>query len=104
MISQQRYEFVTDRIEDMELDALWLYTEDDAENFEERREVFFFILKRLLEEGRVKLLEVWAGPEWPGSIGEQIERLWQVFPQDEGTMEDGKWFFKACPVGSAWQH
>jgi hypothetical protein len=104
MISQQRYEFVKDHIEDIELDALWLYTEDDAKNFDERRAIFFFILKRLLEEGRVRLLKVCAGPEWPGSIDEQIERFGQIFPKDEATMEDGKWFYKACPVGSAWQH
>ena len=111
---------------------LWYATEYDANNnkipaessngynisFEYRRDIFLWVLERLLKEGRIKLHK--NGVFLEGSIEEQIEMFkkgfpkneqdahWQVFntnePQAKLSTAMGLWFFMdSCPAGVAWR-
>jgi hypothetical protein len=103
-ISEERYEFIVAHITDMELDALWLYVSDDGRTFAKRREIFFYALRKMLEDGHIKLVSLWSGPSLEGSIDEQLQLYRDAFPKNDIEMDNGLWFLKAeeCPAGACW--
>ncbi|WP_223723969.1 DUF596 domain-containing protein [Escherichia coli] len=104
-LSEREYKELADAAEGQTLDAILCYSVPDiypAEfSFADRRENFFWVLTRLLKEGRIKLAK--HGKFLEGSVDEQVERFRQAFPKTEEEMEDGIWFFdESCPGGAVW--
>lgn len=132
MITELQYE---ELLEDIlhPLNFLWwdistIVTEDyahapDCDTFNIRREAFFWILERLLREGRIRLGDnpkvlLRPNPQVldnaamardylaDGSIEEQLERMKQAFPHSDEAVDmggGGVWFFTpACPYFPIW--
>jgi hypothetical protein len=114
MLADKDYEWIADGCEDMELNSVWdyfsepggtVYLKHNFVTFDSRREALLWIVKRLLEEGRIKLVNMRSHVPLEGSIDEQIQRFRDAFPKSDEEMDNGFWFFsEACPGGSAWQH
>ncbi|OCG22472.1 DUF596 domain-containing protein [Gilliamella sp. App4-10] len=75
--------------------------------FPERKELFFYFVKRLLKEGRLKLAK--NGWLLEGSIEDQIKLFYEAFPKTEDEMFDKQklmddyWFFDdSCPAEAVW--
>ncbi|WP_231368650.1 DUF596 domain-containing protein, partial [Escherichia coli] len=75
-LSEREYKELADAAEGQTLDAILCYSVPDiypAEfSFADRREIFFWVLTRLLKEGRIKLAK--HGKFLEGSVDEQVER------------------------------
>ena len=70
-------------------------------SFDDRKNIFFDVLSRLLKDGHIKLAKL--GNFLEGSVEEQVERFRRAFPLTEPEMEDGIWFFdETCPGGAVW--
>lgn len=88
----------------MELDALWLSFEEDANSFDRRRILFFDVLRRLLLEKKIDLINMHTKIPMNGSIEEQLKGYERAFPEKEDDMKGGlRFFFKDCPRGSSWR-
>ena len=101
------------------LTDLWYATEYDANNnkipaessngynisFEYRRDIFLWLLERLLKEGRIKLHK--KGVFIEASIEKQIEMFKKAWPASikASGYEDFYWWFfdDDCPAGVAWR-
>ena len=104
-LSDDEYNELVDAAEGQTLDAVLCYSIPESFSpefgFSDRREIFLWVLERLLNDGRIKLAK--HGKFLEGSIDEQVERFRKVFPQTEMEMEDGIWFFdEVCPGGAVW--
>lgn len=104
-LSEMEYKELADAAEGQTLDAVLCYAVPDncpdCFSFIDRREIFLWVLKRLLTDGRIKLAK--HGVFLDGSIEEQLERFRQAFPHTEDEIEDGIWFFdENCPGGAVW--
>jgi hypothetical protein len=114
MLVDADYEWIAEGCEDMELDSIWDYFSEPGGTvylkhsffaFDSRREALLWVMKRLLEEGRIKLVKMGSQAPLEGSIDEQIQRFRDAFPKNDAEMDKGLWFFsEGCPGGSAWQH
>ncbi|QHM73246.1 DUF596 domain-containing protein [Mixta intestinalis] len=106
MLTNEEYKEITGAAELQALDSLWAYSIPDnrsPENFSfsERKEVFFYLLEKLLQEGRIRLAK--NGVFLEGKLKEQVEMLRSRFPKNEIEMNDGAWFFyDRCPGGAVW--
>lgn len=81
------------------------YPENLAINFELKKEIFFYILRMLMSDGRLRLAK--NGQFLVGSIDEQLEKLKKVFPESEESQKGiggiSTWFFMdQCPAGAVW--
>nr|WP_247313697.1 DUF596 domain-containing protein [Ralstonia pseudosolanacearum] len=113
MLAGDQYNFIVEGCEGMELDAIWDYFSvpfgtkfmpHDLESFDSRREGFLWVVERLVDEGRVILVDVSNHVPLEGCARLQIERFRQAFPKNDAEMDRGLWFFSAdCPGGVAWQ-
>ena len=104
-LSEAEYKELADAAEGQTLDAVLCYAVPEScpadFSFIDRREIFFWALKRLLNEGRIRLAK--HGKFLEGSVEEQVERFRLAFPKTEEEMEDGIWFFdEDCPGGAVW--
>ncbi|MDC9589349.1 DUF596 domain-containing protein [Xenorhabdus sp. XENO-10] len=105
MLSEHEYKEIWTAAETRPLTAVWSYSEpensDSLITFDERKKIFFWILERLLREGRIKLAK--HGNFLEGSVDEQIEFFRQAFPKNEEGIEDSIWFFdESCPGEAVW--
>lgn len=113
MLNDEQYRFIADGCEDMELDAVWDFFEHPYGTgrlrhayctFDERKEAFLWVLKRLLVEQRIVLVNMQTHEPIEGTIDRQVERFRRALPKKETEMSNGFWFFsESCPGGSAWQ-
>lgn len=97
-----------DYLQDHVLSWVWGPVERIGDDFDERRELFLWLLKRLLREGRIKLHKNGVFLESP--IDQQIEAFRQAWPSSEKPYPSHPdadfylWFFDpACPAGVAWR-
>lgn len=114
MLTNDQLRFIAEGCEDMELDAIWDFFEHphgtrrlkhDYASFSDRRDAFLWVLTRLLEEGRIKLIQTKTHHPMGGTIEEQVAAFRRSFPTSDLNMNGGLWFLTdACPGGSAWQH
>ncbi|MGL4860956.1 MAG: DUF596 domain-containing protein [Enterobacteriaceae bacterium] len=111
MVTESEYREIAECSETQALDGLWAYiapsmipshhVESDEFNYQERTEIFFWFLKRLLIQGKLRLAK--NGEFLTDSIDEQILQFYQAFPKIEDELDDGGWFFDdACPGGAVW--
>lgn len=106
-----------DYLQDHAISWLWDPAERIGRNFNERRDLFLWLLNRLLLEGRIKLHA--KGNFFDASVDEQVDRFRQAFPQSEegadrictmpghvapyeGFGMNVWWFLDVCPAGVAW--
>lgn len=103
-ISEARYQEIAFYCEGQELYHIWHDLIGDVADFGERREALLWVVHRLLEDGRVDLVNMHTHVPLGGAFEDQIDRLRQAFPKDDTEMNNGIWFFTdACPGGSAWR-
>ncbi|ALR05310.1 DUF596 domain-containing protein [Xylella fastidiosa] len=73
----------------------------DPASFEERKNDFLFLIRKLLDEGRLKLAK--NGEFIPGTTEELVEMFRSSFPASDEELETGTWFFfDECPAGAVW--
>jgi hypothetical protein len=129
MLSEKRYKFVSQKCRESAIDTLWeiFNPSHDSwtgfnglgfEKFLNRREVFLWMLERLLREGCIKLHK--NGVFLKSSIEDQIKLFKEAFPKDEpdadrictkpgmeipyeGFGMNVWWFLDSCPAGVAWR-
>ena len=99
-------------IEDMDIDALWGYfgIRDDfltlpyaRLTFELRREAFLWLVKRLIEDSYIQLINKTTNLPIGISIDKAIDVFREAFPSNDEDMENGLWFFyDDCPYGCRW--
>jgi len=105
-LTNQQFEELCLAAQGRNLGVVFSYSEQEEPppsdfSFEKRKEVFLWVLTRLLKKGIIKLAK--HGKFLEGSVEEQVERFRKVFPQTEMEMEDGIWFFdEVCPGGAVW--
>ena len=75
--------------------------------FQTRKEIFFYFVKRLLNEGHIKLAK--NGHLLTGTIDEQLKIFHDAFPNKEDEMRDPQnlmddyWFYDdSCPAEAVW--
>lgn len=74
-----------------------------ADSYEGRKDIFLEILRRLLSDGRVKLINMYTREALPGDISQQVAKFRSAMPPTEDGLEEGLWFLlDRCPAGSAW--
>ncbi|RYU95010.1 DUF596 domain-containing protein [Emticicia agri] len=103
IISETSYNELIENLELMALGGpLWSSTKDYSETYEGRIEVFFIILRRLIEEERIRLAK--NGEFLKGTIDDQIKLFKNAFPTEERMKEVASywWFMDDCPAGSVW--
>ena len=97
----------------MALDATWCnldrlgkdidYSELVSQNFLLKKEIFFFIVKTLMQQGCLRLAK--NSNFLTDSIEEQVALFEKAFPDSEEAMDNGIWFFNdECPAGAVWVH
>ena len=106
MIAESDYQTVTYFGNGRALDVLWdAWQGSETQSFDQRRDIFLWILERLLKEGSVKLHKNGMLIESP--IEEQIEAFKRALPisiNDSGYEDFYWWFFDSeCPAGIAWR-
>ena len=113
IFSDKLYEVTFPKVTEGNLVDFWLathYDEDNKDieeiiNFSDRREIFLWVLERLLREGRVKLHK--NGIFLKSSIEDQVELFKKSWPESEEASgyEDFYWWFfdPECPAGIAWR-
>lgn len=94
----------------LSLGTLWQHISvecaDVPDNYSFRKEVFFVILNRLLNEKKIKLAE--NGVFVSGTVEQQIQLLqaaWPLSPsedEDDDLDEYGMWFLVKAPAGIVW--
>nr|WP_080727810.1 DUF596 domain-containing protein [Ralstonia solanacearum] len=113
MLARNQCYFIAEGCEGMGLDAIWDYFSvpcgtkfmpHDLESFDSRREGFLWVIERLIDEGRIVLVDMNSHAPLEGASKLQIERFRSTFPKSDDGMDGGLWFFSAdCPGGVAWQ-
>lgn len=118
MIPDIRFEEISANAETQALNGIWSQLEYDTRDFPERRDLFLWILERLLREGRLKLAK--HGRFLEGSVEEQVEAFRKAWPESEldadkrSLLPDdphigsgvgmGLWFFMDdCPGEAVWR-
>ena len=104
VISDSYFHELAGDCEDRDLDAVWRWLKPDCIDFEETREAFFIVLRRLLQEKHIRIQDFQTHQPLTGTIDEQVDQFRNTFPKNEAEMEDGFWFFDAnCPGGCNWK-
>lgn len=104
-LSDKEYNELIDAAGGQMLDGVFCRSEPDDPpadfSFDDRREIFFWALTRLLKEGRLKLAN--HGQFLDGTIEEQVELFREALPRREAELNDGLWFLdEECPAGAVW--
>jgi hypothetical protein len=101
MLSIERYNLVVSYCEGMALDAVWHYVQQDRDQFAERKKLFLWLLRRMLDENKIVAAKNGIRLHLSGS---EISRLFDLaFPADKDGLKDGLWFFSSdCPAGIGW--
>ncbi|MFK3703477.1 DUF596 domain-containing protein [Klebsiella sp. NPDC088457] len=113
MLTENQYEERKITLEGMSIGAVWGASRPDEfvgekhYPFQKQKDTFFWLLNRLMREGRVRLAS--NGKYLEGSIDEQISLYRENFPKNQEEMEedafDGFWFLtEKCPGGIVWIH
>jgi hypothetical protein len=106
MIAESDYRTVTYFGNGRALDVLWdAWQGSEIQSFDQRRDVFLWILERLLKEGSIKLHK--SGVFLESAIEDQIEAFRHAWPKNikNSGYEDFYWWFfdPECPAGIAWR-
>jgi hypothetical protein len=103
-ITNEYFEELASHCEDMELNSVWWWVRSDSAAFDEAREAFLIVLRRLLDDGHIKLIGMQSDRPMEGSIEEQVDQFRKAFPKNDAEMEEGLWFFApGCPGGCNWK-
>ena len=113
MFTDKIYKVTLPKVIEGNLVDFWLATQYDEDNkdigeiinFSDRREIFLWVLERLLREGYIKLHK--NGVFLEASIKDQVELFKNSWPKSEAASgyEDFYWWFfdPECPAGIAWR-
>ena len=115
-MTEDRYEEIAANAETQALDGIWSQLIYDSTVFSCRRDLFLWVLDRLLREKRIKLHK--RGVFLTGSVDEQVEAFRRALPTSEEDADrqctmpgrpparfgmDFWWFLDICPAGVAWR-
>ena len=116
IFSERLYEVAFPKVIEGNLVDFWLATHYDENNndveemidFSDRREIFLWVLERLLREGHIKLHK--NGVFLESSIEDQVESFRRAWPSSDKPYPSDPdadfylWFYDpACPAGIAWR-
>lgn len=104
-MNEERFLEIRGNAETQALSGIWSQLQHDAPFFTDRRELFLYVVDRLLREEHIKLHKDAVLLE--GNVHEQVEAFRRAFPANEaasGYEEFYWWFFDdECPAGVAWR-
>ncbi|ARO69663.1 hypothetical protein B9J09_03955 [Xylella fastidiosa subsp. pauca] len=76
----------------------------DPDSFEERKNDFFFIIGKLLDEGLLKLGNR-KGEFFTGTTAELVDKFRSCFPASDEELIKGIWLvIEECPFVAVWVH
>ena len=110
-ITDEEYLEYKNALEGHSMNAIWHVTPPvcygEERTFSQRKEFFFQLLQKFLEEGKISLAS--HGKYLQGSTNEQLSLFKRVFPENQEEMDsgafDGFWFLtEKCPGGIVWNH
>ncbi|AXI83696.1 DUF596 domain-containing protein [Xylella taiwanensis] len=111
MLTQEQIDFICDS-EGEPLHFLWDYVTEahgvfadqvDPDSFEERKNDFLFIIRKLLDGGRFKLGHRKDERIMQGPTEELVELFRQYFPASDEGLKEGLWLvMEECPFVAAW--
>jgi hypothetical protein len=116
IFSEKLFEVTLPKVIEGNLVDFWLATHYDEENrdveetikFSDRREIFLWVLERLLREGQIKLHK--NGIFLEDTIKDQIDFFRSAWPKSDRPYPDHPdvdfclWFYDSeCPAGVAWR-
>ena len=104
-LSEDRYEEITANAETQALGGIWGQLSYDTPVFSCQRELFLWILDRLLREKRIRLHK--NGVFLECDVDEQVDAMRKAWPSSveaSGYQDFWWWFFdEECPAGVAWR-
>ncbi|AXI83690.1 DUF596 domain-containing protein [Xylella taiwanensis] len=110
MLTQEQIDFICKDLGGA-LDSLWFdvghahgisAVQIDKDSFEERKNDFFFLVGKLLDEGKLKLGHRKDERIMEGPTKELVEMFRSCFPDSDEALEKGLWLvFEECPF--VWQ-
>lgn len=92
----------------LSMGAIWQHISVECtelpDNYLFRKEIFFVLLTRLLNEKKIKLAE--NGIFLSGTVEQQIQVLqaaWPPYPYEDDDLDEyGMWFLVKAPAGVVW--
>lgn len=111
LYNQDEYQLFRDELNGGSIGTIWSAMRADNFDkihlsFDEKKEYFFELLQKLLEEGIIKLAN--RSVFLDGTIEEQIARYKLAFPKTEAEWKargEDLWFYEEdCPGGVVWVH
>lgn len=110
-LNQEWVDYVIEVADQQSLNSLWFYSQLDNATFEERCEAFYWILEKVLESGRLRLIK--NGKCLTGTPKELVQRFREVFPKsdfpfpDEPELDASYWFYgigkPEVPAEAVWR-
>lgn len=107
LLNEFEYKELADAAEDQSLGAVFCYSIPEAFKaskeftFKQQTEVFFYVLTRLLNDGRIRLAR--DGKFLKGSSNELVSQFRKSFPHTEKELLNGIWFYDdTCPGEVVW--
>ncbi|AJZ89597.1 hypothetical protein VW41_11415 [Klebsiella michiganensis] len=111
LYNDEEYKLFSEELEGCSIGTVWSAMRADNFNMEtmnhdEKSAYFFELLKRLMEEGKIKFGK--HGEFLQGSIEDQIALFKTAFPKTENEWKakiEDIWFYEEeCPGGIVWIH
>lgn len=81
-LTDARYLEIVSWSEDKELTSFWSYLEQDFPEFDDRREAFFWVLRRALREGLIALVNMRTNKPLKGTAEELLAQFGDSFPKN----------------------
>ncbi|MGJ7542040.1 hypothetical protein [Variovorax sp. LT1R16] len=104
MLSDEEFEQMCYWCEGQELSAVWAWVANHDGSFQAKQSQFLDTLRRLIEEGKIQLLDFKSRSLLQGGVDEQIDQFVTSFPLEEHELSDGTWFYgESCPGGALWR-
>lgn len=117
-MERARFDEIVGNAETQSLNGIWSQLSFDTKCFERRKELFLWILERLLSDERIKLHR--KGTFLQGNVEEHIKMFRHAWPVSEDDADrmctkpgyeapykhfgmDVWWFMDVCPAGVAWR-
>lgn len=110
-LNQEWVDYVIEVADQQSLNSLWFYSQLDDSTFEERCEAFYWILEKVLESGRLRLIK--SGEYLTGTPKELVQRFRDVFPKsdfpfpEDPELDASYWFYgigkPEVPAEAVWR-
>jgi|LauGreDrversion4_2_1035121.scaffolds.fasta_scaffold426858_2 hypothetical protein len=110
-LNQEWVDYVIEVADQQSLNSIWFYSQLDDSTFEVRCEAFYWILEKVLDSGRLRLIK--NGEYLTGTPQEQVQRFRDVFPKsdfpfpEDPELDASYWFYgigkPEVPAEAVWR-